>query len=139
MRTERARWVTFLRPGTLFAESERRRVDRDATAQDALALALPHEFAFTMEDEITRTEVIDGHTLTNREVVPLGGVYYIDAEVLDARQVEALAGVSSGGERTRRLLRNMRSNGWSRVVRCRTGNWQPFDPRRDEVLHTPAT
>lgn len=25
------------------------------------------------------------------------------------------------------LASNMRANGWPTVIRCRTGNWQPFD------------
>ena len=51
-------------------------------------------------------------------------------EVLTIEDVAELAGEDSV------LHMNMSVNNWSAVVRCRTGNFQPFDPERQEMLST---
>ena len=34
------------------------------------------------------------------------------------------------------LLSNMRDNGWDPIVRCRTGNFQPFETGKHELIKT---
>lgn len=113
-------YVTYLLPGAFLSEELTREVpSRDAN--EAARNAPPSAFAFTFHDVVSAVVTVEGHEYTTRSVaLNISPRYYIDAEVMDADAVAALP----GDHRT--LLLNMQGQ-WPLVVRCRTGNFQPFE------------
>jgi hypothetical protein len=121
-------YVTYLYPGTFFAEESKRAVDRRDPQRTARG-ADPSVFAFTFHDEVTTTAVVDGQEVTlSSKAINKSGRYYIDAQPFTAAQVAALPGDHEI------VLSNMRANGWDPILKCRTGNWQPLEPG-DEIVH----
>jgi hypothetical protein len=62
----------------------------------------------------------------------VSGWYYPGGSVYDLATIQQLDRMHPDGE-YRVLASNMQGNGYTEVVRCRTGNWQPFEPA-DELL-----
>lgn len=126
-------YVEYQHPGSFYSEDIRRIVDRrdpQRAANDAPASA----FVFTFFDVVVATALVDGEEVELRSRNRCRSArYYIDAEVLDEHDVESLPGDHHI------LLANMRSNGWSFVVKCRSGNFQPFDPPGDQVITRSAS
>jgi len=129
MSVETTTYVEYELPGAFVAEQERRRVtsrDPRAAAQEAP----PQAFAFSFYDVVTATVDVDGEQVTTTSLNRnRSGRYFIDGELFDAAGIEALPGDHHI------LLANMRGNGWGHVVRCRTGNFQPFNSG-DEIVST---
>ena len=113
-------YVTYLIPGLIVADESSREVpDRDPEriAREAERSVV----AFKFFDKVSTTVTVDGLELqAASQPFRRSGWYYIDGEAFTAEQVAALDGNHSI------LLDNMRSNGWERVVRCRTGGFQPL-------------
>jgi hypothetical protein len=126
MRVDVRKWATYSSPGSFFAEETRREVPLEATPETVAVMAKSYEFAFTLELVTRRSADVEGHNLSSEERQPIGGRYFIGGTIFTADQLTAPG--------DRRLLSNMRANGWSRVIRCRTGNWQPFDPEKDQNI-----
>jgi len=122
-------YVKYLSPGTIVAEE----TIREVTSRDpqlAARKAPAHAFGFTFFDRvIIRAECGEEMVTTRSAERNVSPVHYIDAEVLDAAAVEALPGDH------KILLSNMRGNGWDRMVRCRTGWFQPLG-ERDVLVST---
>ena len=116
-------FVTFLSPGSFVHETTTKRVNRwhvDEAVEMSKSIterygATPFGFYFA-----TRGRG-DGE-LDSREVAR-SGVYYLNGVIESVNQIEKRG---DPGERT--LLKNMRGNGWDRVVRNTRGyRWtQPF-------------
>lgn len=104
-------------PGTLFPEE----YTKPLTAhdpQEALALANEYVYCFMLYDtEEIPTDLGPEFKIT---AVPKNrsSRYYIGGELFTHDEVVAL-GVDT-------VAANMRGNNWDTVIRCRTGNWQPF-------------
>lgn len=108
--------VEFLIPGTLMPESTVRELtSRDP--EEALSCAPDHAFAFTIYDVEDAPDLGPDFKVTAKRK-NVSGRYYIDAEPFEIAEVRAM------GEDI--LAANMQANRWDTVVRCRTGNWQPF-------------
>lgn len=87
-------------------------------------------YAFTYHDIVMTTVLVDGRETTVRsEPINVSGRYFIDGERFNVHQIAALPGDH------RVLLDNVRSNGWTHVVRCRAGNFQPFEDG-DQIIRT---
>ena len=129
MTTTTTTYVRYLLPGVFMPEEAVREVgDRDP--QRAAREAPENAFAFTFYDVVITTAEIGGKTLTLRsDPLNATGRYYIDPEVLNAADVEALPGDH------RILLTNMRGNHWTTILRCRTGNFQPLEDG-DTIIDT---
>jgi hypothetical protein len=121
-------YVEYQHPGSFYSEDESRAVDgRDP--QRAAADAPDSAFAFAFYEVITAAVTVDREKVELRSRARRrSATYYIDGEVLDEHGVASLPGDHQI------LLSNMRGNGWSFVVKCRTGNFQPFDPPGDQVI-----
>lgn len=104
---------------------------------DAVAQAPASAFCF----ETYYLDEVDFEYDTERfKVVPLPqkqseGRYYLGGEVFGVEEIrERIDTIDSTGA----LLSNMEGNGWDQVIRCRTGNWQPFFIDKDSLLEDPA-
>ena len=113
-------YVELFYPGILFAEEEQYTVK--VRSPRTIAKKYPKAFAFKFYDLTSKQVMVDGVRRTiagdKKKVSP---TYYPGGVVLTAAGVKRL----SGDHET--LFSNMRSNGWLRVVKCRTGNFQPFN------------
>lgn len=115
VRLRQAEYVTFIYPGSFFAETSRRKVEsRDPSAvTDIPEMAYGFFFESRLETE-TDGKIISG-PMENRS-----GTYYLGGTVLDWR------GVVKEIPKNEILLSNMAINGWDRVIKCRFGNVAPF-------------
>lgn len=118
-------YVTFLSPGAFFAEQTSQAVpDRDP--DHAAAMAPSYSYAFTFHDVVSCVAVLpDGdEVILSSSAREKSACYYIGGTLMTVPDVERLN--DDGGDYDI-LLSNMRSNGWLTVVRCRTGNFAPFE------------
>ncbi len=124
--------VTYVRklyPGAMVPEESVQRVQGRNPAE-IVAAASKGVYAFQFIDRLEVAAETGGEALTlaskDRNA---SGWFYVDGVVFTRADVEQRGlGV---------LLDNMRSNGWDRVVRCRHGNYQPFN-RGDSIVSTDA-
>ena len=109
-------YVRFLYPGTFFSESSTKAVDSDDVGD---LYPLPSRaFGFRFEKR-WEGEDPTGRPMTG-DFEKVGPFHYIDGEIFT---IDELPEDSSYD-----ILRsNMRGNGYERVIKCRTGNFQPFD------------
>ena len=107
-------YATFYHPGSFFPEETTREVvSRDV---DALRPFPPSAFAVVfydlVEGEIDGVEVSSIPRNYSKRV-------YIGGEVFTLDQLP-------DDDKHHRLRSNAECNGWPALIRCRTGNWQPF-------------
>ena len=121
--------VVYDLPGFFVSEQFSRVVDiRDP--RRAAESAPQNAYTFTFHDIVEATVLVEGQETTVRsKPINVSGRYFIDGERLNIHQV----GMLPGDHRV--LLDNMRGNGWTHVVRCRTGNYQPFEDG-DQIIRT---
>lgn len=123
-------YVAYQHPGSFFSEESVKPVDARNPQQQAND-APDTAFAFFYFDIVTTVVNVEGERIeTSSGRRNITKTYYIDAELLTSDQVAALPGDHSI------LLSNMRGNGWDPIVRCRTGNFQPFEEDKHELLTT---
>lgn len=123
-------YVAFQHPGAFFSEESVTKVTTRNPERDAVK-ASDSVFAFFYFDIVTTVVDVAGErieTASGRRNI--SKTYYIDAELLTSVQVAALPGDNHI------LLSNMRGNGWDPIVRCRTGNFQPFEADKHELVTT---
>lgn len=121
--------VTYDLPGFFVPEQFSRVVDMRDPRQAAKS-APQNAYAFTFHAIVEATVLVEGQETTVRsKPINVSGRYFIDGERLNVHQVARLPGDYEV------LLDNMRGNGWAHVVRCRTGNFQPFNDG-DQIIRT---
>lgn len=124
--------VKFLSPGSFYPEDETREIP-ERTTEAALAVAPERAFAFNFYDT---TAVDFAFNPKLYKVIPIpqnkSGRHYIGGTVFTVPELRALA--IEEGEPTRYdiLIANVspwKDGGWveGRAIRCRTGNWQPYE------------
>jgi hypothetical protein len=114
-----AKYATIYYPGILFSESSTIKV-RSFNPQTVLKKIKKEKSAFAFQFS-ERKEQGSGKERLTGSSKDVGPKYYI-GEVLTAEQIVKLEGDYGI------LISNMKCNGWTHVVRCRAGNWQPLDP-----------
>lgn len=123
-------YVAYQHPGSFFSEESVKPVGTRDPQQQAND-ALDNAFAFFYFDVVKSIVDIEGERIeTSSGRRNISKTYYVNAELLDYDAVSALPGDYAI------LLSNMRGNGWSAIVRCRTGNFQPFEPAKHELVTT---
>ena len=147
----RKHYVTFVSPGTFFAETTRKEIASWDTAEAARMAgeiverhgARPYGFHFTTE--VTRDPVPDGEGGTLRvegRQVAEGPTHFLGGEVLTYDQIEARRDPKESI-----LLSNMRGNRWPLVIENRNSyrSVQPFeetsvvvDPKTGAIVTTGA-
>jgi hypothetical protein len=135
----RKHFVTFMSPGTLFAETTTKEIGEwDAIAAMKMVTdvqerygAIPYGFRF--ETRIVHDPVPDGEGGTldvADKTVATSGVHYIKGTILRYDQVSA---DQTGAHN---LLSNMRCNGWPLVVETRNGfKWTAPFGEEDAVVN----
>ena len=122
--------IAYQYPGSFFSEESVNPVEARNPQQHAND-APDTAFAFFYFDVVTTIVDVEGERIeTSSGRRNISTTYYIDGELLTSAQVAALPGDHSI------LLSNMRSNGWDPIMRCRTGNFQPFEAGKHELLVT---
>lgn len=121
-------YVAYLLPGSFFSEESVHEVASRNPDED---IKNAHEYAFALfYFDIVKTIVKVGEerveTSSGRRNI--SHRHYIGGEILDIEAVEAL------GSEYDTVVRNMKGNDWDKVIRCRTGNFQPFED--EDVLLT---
>jgi hypothetical protein len=121
-------YVAYQCPGSFFANEYFQEVDARNPQQQAKD-APDNAFAFFYFDVVKVIVSLEGeHIETGSRRLNISKTYYIDAELFTFNQVLQLPGDYSI------LLDNMQRNGLGLVVRCRTGNFEPFDKDKHELV-----
>lgn len=109
-------WAEYLMPGILFPEETVKQLDSH-DALEALSKAPEDSFCFTLFDTLEPPDLgPDFRVLPTRK--NQSKRYYIGGSLHTIEEAEKMGadGVAA----------NMRGNNWAVVIKCRTGNWQPF-------------
>lgn len=123
-----ATYVEVLYPGSFFPEEDLIKVTKRDPA--AIAKKYPRCFCFQFFDLVSKEVEIDGEKQrVSGKRKNLSPKYYPGATVMTADDLRKLDGDYGI------LISNMRSNGWPAVVRCRQGNFQPFN-NGDQILES---
>ena len=112
-------YAEYYLPGILMSESTTQKLEK-RDSQEAARAAPEDAFGFRLFELPTVPR-----STREYEIVPkrkrVSKMYYIDATL------HSLAEVESWGDEYQVLASNMRVNKWDTVVKCRTGNFQPFE------------
>ena len=107
-------YVEFFFPGVMFDESS----VKEVTNRDTKGVNVPNgAFGFRFFDVKTTEE--DGVKMESDRLNESPMYYY-------GGRVMTLADVRREMPDSHTLISNMRGNGYKRVIRCRTGNFKPF-------------
>ena len=115
----RKTYIEFLYPGSFFSESS----TQEGTTRDVSKVKVPkNAFGFEFFDILSAVVDADGKkariTSKRINVSPMhyyGGKLYTVAELKRKFPNERI------------LISNIEDNGHRKAIRCRTGNWQPFE------------
>jgi hypothetical protein len=119
-------FVELFFPGAFVSENSQFKVEtRDP---QAIADMYPNAYCIQFYDLTSKEVVVDGEKQrVSGKRKNLSPKYYPFGRVLNTDDVRKMPGDHHI------LIANMECNNWPKVVRCRTGNFQPFQ-EGDEVL-----
>lgn len=124
-------------PGSFFAESDSRELS-DRSIDAAITRAPEHAFAFVLYDT---AEIDFEYDEALFRVTPRpqneSGRHYIGGEIFTPDELRELAVQEGDPHKYDVLIANVQGNRWGRAIRCRTGNWQPFE-EADVLVAAPA-
>ena len=115
----RKTYVEFLYPGSFMSESWTTQVK----TRDVSKLKVPkNSFAFKFFDIISVVVEADGKKieLTSEAINESSKHYY-------GGKLYTVAELKREFPMQRILISNVESNGYKKAIKCRTGNWQPFE------------
>lgn len=112
--------AVYLTPGSLFPEDQTVTLSAYAIAE-AVEKAPRYAYQFTLHDVEVRTGIIEDEVIENRKIVNRSGKFFLGGEIF------TLSDVKGWGREFSILAGNMECNGWPKVIKCRTGNFQPFE------------
>lgn len=121
--------VRYLFPGSLFPEEDARTLT-SRSVEEARRLAPDGAYCFELYDTADPIDLGPEYTVTPK-AQNKSGRYYLGGELFDREQIEAM------GPDHEILAWNMRANKWDQVIRCTTGNFQPFNA--DDTLVEPVS
>lgn len=111
-------YVEFFVQRALFAESMTNKVK----TRDVSKIKVPkNAFRFRFFDKHIYSETIGGKELKKEEITDESPVYYYGGKVY------TIAKLKREFPDNEILIENAKSNGYKKVIRCRTGNWQLFN------------
>lgn len=112
-------YVEYLLPGAMFSESETKEVSNRVLWREAKQ-APEQAFAFCYYEIVTAEVPLRGGELVklSSDARNKSGRYYIGGDLFTQEEIAAM------GPDFRILYSNMRSNGWNKVLKTRSGNWQ---------------
>ncbi len=112
--TKLTTYVEFLHPGIFMSEESVKKVK----SRDVLELKVP-KTAFAFKFFGIKSTIVDGIKLTS-ERLNISPTYFFGGRIM------TLDEVCKELPDARTLISNMKCNHWDRIIRCRTGNFQPF-------------
>lgn len=118
--------IEFFFPGSFFSESSVEPISH----RDPHKVIFPNgAFAFRFFDVETQVATLeDGTTFNHPRKINESPTYYPGGQALTAADVRALPGDHEI------LLANMEANKWSKVIRTRLGNYQPFEAKTSVLI-----
>jgi len=124
-----------------FTLSETRNIElsNSETIASALQWAPTNAYAFRTYElpdlaDIAKSQRIVGNSIkVIAEREQLSGMYFIDGKVYTA---EVAVEMAIYNPKLRTLADSIKDNDWTHVIRCRTGNWQVFNPATDTTLQS---
>jgi len=109
-------FVEFRIPGVFVSETETRRVKSRRRPRSIPKYAYCYRFF----DQAVGEAELDGEKIeVTGEQRNVSGRYFLGGTVYDRERIPKTRD-------NRILISNAENNGWNKVIRCRTGNWQPF-------------
>jgi hypothetical protein len=103
----------------------------ERSAAAAFTVLPPEAYSFYFYKVDTDLPEVGEHFRVESVPFDKSPTHYVDGVVYTKADVEKM------GDEMRILLSNMEGNGWSHVIKCNTGGWQPFDPREDILVFSP--
>ena len=118
--------VDFLFPGSFFSENETKVVK----SRDPEKVKVPDGcFAFSFYDLIVTTVILpSGKKIVDYETKNRSKKFYPDAKIYSLQEIKEM---KDNGNKI--LISNMECNHWDRVVRTRSGNYQPLE-KGDRII-----
>lgn len=117
-------YAHYLIPGMLFPEEATRELDV-RSVELAVAKAPASAYCFTLYETADPPATRDpDYDVTPRRKNE-SKRYYLGGRVFTPDEVKEVA--ARDPERHYALVENMEGNGWTRMIKCRPGNWQPFE------------
>jgi hypothetical protein len=130
--TETQAVAKYFSPGAMFAEEDT--VELPDRSVDAAVTRVPdHAFAFVLYDRpIIDFDYDAGRFTVIPKLLNPSGKHYIGGQVFTCDELRALAEQEGDPDKYRVLIANVShyeggTNVEGRAIRCRTGNWQPFE------------
>lgn len=114
-------FIIYLMPGSFMSETSSREV-LNWGVQDAIEAAPKNAFCFYFKTMEQKDGVWGGPKEIDRS-----GTYFLGGEVFSYADIPDTSKYHT-------LRSNMKSNGWDYVIKCRTGNYQPFASDKGDVL-----
>jgi hypothetical protein len=135
-------WARYWLPGSFLSERDGRELP-ERTTDAAVAAAPEHAFAFELYDTAVADFDFDAGLF---KVVPIpldeSAKHYLGGDVFTCDELRALAAEEGDPRKYDILIANV--SRWTpegmvegRAIRCRTGNWQPFEDG-DVLVGAPA-
>lgn len=116
----------YLMPGALFPEDTVVTLS-ERSADEAARKAPTNAYCFTLYDTAEPVDLGPEYQVAPKAQNE-SGRYYLGGIVFSADDIRRLDGDHDV------LLANMRANHWRLVIRCRPGNWQPFNVDEDTLV-----
>lgn len=111
--------MEFLYPGVMFSESSTHEVE----SREVSKVKVPkNAFGFKFFDILSVVVDADGKKVQlTSEHINVSPMHYYGGKLYTVAELKR----EFPNERT--LIGNIEGNGYKKAVRCRTGNWQPFE------------
>lgn len=119
MEYSRQTYVRFLYPGIMLSEDSVHKVEN----RDVSKIRVPEDaFAFQFFDVLSTTVTVNSKNiaLTSEEIDVSPRHYY-------GGKVYTIAELKRELPNEHTLINNVQNNHYKKVIKCRTGNWQPFE------------
>ena len=115
----RKTYIEFLYPGVMFSES----LEKEVKARDVSKVKVPENaFGFRFFDIISVVVNANGKNVKlTSERINLSPMHYYGGKLYTVTEIKRYF------PNKRILISNIEGNGYTRAIRCRTGNWQPFE------------
>jgi hypothetical protein len=115
----RKTYIEFLYPGSFVAESS----TKEVKTREVSKVKVPKSaFGFKFFDILSVVVDADSRKVQlTSERINMSPMHYYGGKLY------TLAEVEREFPQNDTLVQNMKGNGWGKVIRCRTGNWQPFE------------
>lgn len=120
-------YIEYIIAAGFFNESTVKSVDSRRASNIDLDEIPRRCFAFRFFDQEETT--VKGEVLTG-DPKNYSGMYYVDGEIKTVEDLKAHP------RKYKTLISNMQTNNWPKVVKCNTGNFQPFNDKKDKIIST---